>query len=119
MADCKACTERGKPENYGSEPKCAFRKSGRLFGTDNWNCATLNELREAIHNTHTTFDLYNDDETLWIVSLLDQEWTFLILGHYKQRGTVHTLILLDGQQTPKIRPTLKSIEEILNILTGG
>lgn len=40
---CKRCRERGRPANFGSEPKCAFRTGE--FTSDNWQCATALEIR--------------------------------------------------------------------------
>jgi len=40
---CRLCEQRGKTWE-GSDPKCAFESYG--FSHDNWNCATMNRLRE-------------------------------------------------------------------------
>ena len=47
---CKACVERGTPENFASKPKCAFVHN--TFSKENWNCATLNKLREISDKTY-------------------------------------------------------------------
>jgi hypothetical protein len=39
---CKLCNERGKTWN-GDDPVCAFENG--VFSNDNWNCATMNKLR--------------------------------------------------------------------------
>lgn len=40
---CRLCKERGKTWS-GDDPKCAFDENG-IFKGDNWNCATMNKLR--------------------------------------------------------------------------
>ena len=45
--NCKPCEKRGQTWP-GSPPKCAFQ--GEFFSADNWNCATMNLLRDAIED---------------------------------------------------------------------
>lgn len=45
---CKMCRERysgGRPESFGSDPKCAFPDGGP-FTPDNWQCVTANAIRD-------------------------------------------------------------------------
>lgn len=44
---CPRCAARGK-DWEGDDPKCGFDENGN-FLNDNWNCATLNELRRVGH----------------------------------------------------------------------
>ena len=52
---CTECLIRGK-DWEGSDPKCAFDNDEKLFSTDNWNCATMNKLRERA-DYHVNDDL--------------------------------------------------------------
>lgn len=117
MPDCKACTERGKPENYGSDPKCAFRKSDRLFNNENWNCATLNELRDLISDVYERNIIYSSDESLAVIPLHDSDLgDFLVTSWYKSRGRTHTLVLFRSEAT--MLPNLQTVESIISELKG-
>ncbi len=116
---CKRCIEKGKPENYGSDPECAFESE--RFDKDNWNCATLNELREDIEilNEKQPYPyygavsiLYSNDNTLCTLPL---EEGFLIIGWYKQRGKVDNLFIINGDESPLI-PDLKTTELVIERL---
>lgn len=110
---CKACVERGKPENYRSEPKCAFIHN--TFSKENWNCATLNKLREISNQIHGASTTYGDDETLVVIPLYRNTFNFMIIGYYKQRGTVHTLMMIK-EGSINVVPNIKTIETIIKSL---
>lgn len=109
---CKACVERGTPESYGSEPKCAFPNGA--FTSENWNCATLNTLREISDHTYGASTTYGDDETLEVIPLYENTFNFMIIGYYKQRGTVHTLIML--KEGTSITPNMIEVEAVIKLL---
>jgi hypothetical protein len=75
---CKMCRERGQAWS-GSAPKCAFTRA--KFSPDNWNCATLNKIRDLIHQ---------DDEShrpAGIVVQYDEDrWYALITTGYANCG---------------------------------
>jgi len=49
---CRMCRERGK-RWAGDEPRCAFENG--VFSGDNWNCGTMNVLRERAEQLGTIF----------------------------------------------------------------
>jgi hypothetical protein len=74
---CSRCIERGQTWN-GDAPKCGFDKDGN-FLENNWNCATLNALREMGGE-----EVWCDDTYMKIVSRFDVGHG--ILSWYKHRG---------------------------------
>lgn len=79
---CKMCDERGK--NWrGDDPKCAFDDNG-VFVSDNWNCATMNALR----NIATKYYTWNEDEYCAPVPIRE-EGVFVVLSWYKNRGCTY------------------------------
>lgn len=87
---CRLCLERGKTWK-GEDPKCAF-PSG-VFESDNWNCATMNKLREISHPSA----VYSNDQWCKVIPTLGGE--FVILGWYKERGRTEYATLLDSDTT--------------------
>ena len=86
------------PTTKMSKINCAF-KTG-IFSSNNWNCATMNKLR----NIAKKLDLHyrNDDiGSIGIVPVdIDEFNGFLILIWYKDRGQTEQAILLSGEQPP-------------------
>lgn len=78
MSDCKRCKERGKTWN-GNDPRCGF--SSGVFSS-NWNCATLNELRD-IENLPDAVQVYSEDHN---AALIPFGAEFVCLVWYKRRG---------------------------------
>ena len=76
---CPRCKERGQTWS-GDAPRCAFDENGN-FLESNWNCATLNALREFAEETK----LWCDDTNMGIVARCDVGHG--ILTWYKSRGT--------------------------------
>jgi len=76
---CPRCQERVK-DWEGDDPKCGFDENGN-FLENNWNCATLNALRERAEKNAVWSDNQQN------VSVIE---TFgvghAILSWYKQRG---------------------------------
>lgn len=116
--DCKRCQSRGKPENYGSDPTCAFSNPEHIFNPDNWSCATVDRIREIIYDRLEDKICYSDDSSFIVigisnVSLKDQGiGDFLLAGWYKQRGKTDTLYIVE-QEAIHV-PSLKEVEAILD-----
>jgi len=102
---CPRCAARGKTWP-GSDPRCAF-PSG-TFDADNWNCATMNALRDAARETDSL--AYNGDEdTCAVVGFPEYgdegHSGFVVLSWYKQRGnTAGATAIVDYQPTPLTLP---------------
>ena len=76
---CPRCKERGQTWE-GSPPRCGFDEQGN-FVEDNWNCATLNALREMAKENKVSCD----NDNMSIIAAWDVG--FAILHWYKDRGT--------------------------------
>lgn len=76
---CPFCKVRVKNWN-GSDPKCAF--PGGIFTPENWNCATMNELR----NLAEVSSIHYDGDQRCAVLNDREDGGFLILSWYKSRG---------------------------------
>jgi len=77
---CKLCKERGKTWE-GSDPKCAF-ESG-TFNMDNWNCATMNELRDIAGEIGLNYRNGLDSASFGAVPF---EEGYIVMTWYKSRG---------------------------------
>lgn len=93
---CRRCEERGQTW-MGSPPVCAFRhvdgESRQDMAQRNWNCATMNALRDKIaENHHQTF--YSNDQVLGVLPV---GASFLVLCWYKRRGAVDAAVVLDDE----------------------
>lgn len=75
---CPRCSARPKDWS-GDDPKCGFDEDGNFLG-DNWNCATLNALRDMGGE-----EVWCDDTYVKIVSRFDVGHG--VLSWYKHRGT--------------------------------
>jgi len=82
---CKMCEERGKTWN-GSDPTCAFESP--IFSNDNWNCATMNALRDLSEKFSDSWRSYTcrDDMDSASVGVLHTNDGYLVMTWYKQRG---------------------------------
>lgn len=94
--DCVMCKTRGKPWK-GSDPKCAFT-DGR-FNRDNWNCATMNKLRE-IADANGLSD--RDDMAAGSFGAVpfegDDYSGYIVMTWYKSRGkTGNALVMWDDE----------------------
>jgi hypothetical protein len=98
---CPRCKERVKDWS-GDDPKCGFDENGNFLET-NWNCATLNALREMAEENAVWSDNQNS------VSVIQRhDVGHGILSWYKSRG--HTDDFRDGYFH---RGTLKYAQQLL------
>lgn len=114
---CKRCQERGQTWN-GDAPICAF--SGKL--RDNWNCATLNAIREICceDTQRTGVDYqYCDDQKYATVKIDDIEdvrgnriGLALWVTWYKSRGRTEGLWILSNDSPPR-EPTEEELEAVI------
>lgn len=107
-APCRACASRGGRTWNGDDPRCAFT-SGR-FDTDNWNCASLAELRNYADTGGLV--IYNDDSRAVALRFSqrsddgdDEISGVLFLGWYKSPGRTEAAMVYDdgAQASPSTR----------------
>lgn len=111
---CQMCLERGGKTWAGSDPTCAF-EDGASFSRDNWNCATVNAIRDICYEgqrqlqrgvdyqycddqkyaTINIHDILTDDET---INLGDALW----VSWYKNRGRTDEMWMLGGGDPPRL-----------------
>jgi len=117
---CKACIERGKPEIFGSDPICAF--DGDF--SDNWQCATLNLLRDALEDRKEL--VYGGDQRMISINLWDEnskvdfniiedQPVCLFATWYKRRGRTEQVWLLFDDREPR-RPTEAELLHLIQVL---
>lgn len=100
MKPCAMCEERGQPWT-GAAPKCAFPDAGD-FTADNWNCATMNALRDAAE----AHRVQHDDQSLGAVPF-DNELQhepnagFVVLCWYKSRGCTSVAFVAGDDSPPR------------------
>jgi hypothetical protein len=80
---CKACDIRGQTW-IGQAPVCGFPDG--IFNANNWNCATLNSLRDIAKRIGTVQGM--NDCYIAIIPIIDEGW--IILSWYKDRGKTST-----------------------------
>lgn len=93
---CKECIERGKTWE-GSDPVCGFDVSG-TFDPSNWNCATLNILRDYCYEKGYRQEggyTHRDDSAAASIGVLhipenDIVSGYLVMSWYKSRGRTGT-----------------------------
>jgi hypothetical protein len=116
---CRLCIERGKTWS-GGDPKCAF--DGKF--EDNWNCATLNSLRNICKQEETegiyrhwcdgqswaaiSIDEIRDPDNAWIGYTLWMTW-------YKHRGRTEQAYILSGHSARQ--PTESECLSIISYYT--
>lgn len=112
MAKCKKCIDRGQTWG-GSPPVCAF--DGNF--ADNWNCATLNEIRD-LEGTDLADYRWSEDQK-YMTILIDgvdlprgRSPMALWVSWYKSRGRTDAVWLLSYYGAPE-RP---DEEDLLTIL---
>ena len=103
---CERCRRRGK-DWTGDDPSCGFTFD--VFLNDNWNCATLNALRELVEGEDTS-QVWNDD---YNAAVIPGDGGFVLLRWYKNRGQTQDARWLEfGDEDP--RPlTIRQAEETL------
>lgn len=102
MSDCPRCQERGKTW-HGEDPRCGFPDGG-VFSPDNWNCATLNRLRELDRDGAA----YTEDQ--WILTI-PHDGEFIVLGGYKRGGSVEFAGNLNEREMEDL--TLERAEKVI------
>lgn len=83
---CRRCLERGQDWD-GDPPRCAFDKDGN-FTADNWNCATMNELRKTAEDRGCVVSSEGQN-----AALLPWDGRFIALSWYKRRGATDAAYL--------------------------
>ena len=78
---CPLCWKQGWPDHM-DEPKCAFLANGK-FTASNWNCGTMNKLRDDAESTGMC-ERYGDNS----VALPRVPTGWVLLEFYKNRGRV-------------------------------
>jgi hypothetical protein len=117
---CKACKERVKDWD-GDDPICAF--PCQAFNTHNWNCATVNLLRDLVYEGAPQIPRgvdyqYCDDMKYATVKVDEIEGLqggplALWVSWYKQRGGTDHMWLLYSKQLPR-SPRESEILAIVN-----
>jgi len=114
---CPECVARGKTWD-GDDPKCAFETG--TFNTDNWNCATMNILRNIAgedreHPIEGCYYRRDDLEnaTIGVIPCRGDTQGYLVMSWYKRRGkTGQAVIMVDGHEPSKL--TLAEAQEIIS-----
>jgi hypothetical protein len=102
---CARCRDRAKPP-AGDAPRCAFPRG--KFDADNWNCATMNDLRDKAEAARTA--VWSQDNNGAMLAWFGR---FVVLGWYKSRGrTEFAGVLRDGAIHPL------SLGEAEDVLAG-
>ena len=89
---CKECKELHKT---GFESECAFE--GGAFSSDNWNCWTLNKLREKYWQFDNIVESLDDYATLIPFDIDDNSWYyngFVYMKWYKSRWRTDQLEIM-------------------------
>lgn len=89
---CKACEDRGKNWD-GDDPRCAFNENGTFIIDEygygkNWNCATLNKLRDYMHKNR--FISFTENQR---IGYIRYDGMHLVLGWYKNRGRTEEFVV--------------------------
>jgi hypothetical protein len=86
---CKMCIERGKTW-VGDDPKCAF-ETGPFSGY-NWNCATMNALRDIADNVGLH---HRDDMESGSFGAVPCSEGYIVMAWYKNRGKTGAALVID------------------------
>lgn len=93
---CKMCRERGKTW-YGDDPQCAF-ESGTFSG-DNWNCATMNALRQRARDIGTDMRDDNAAASIGYVPVETDDYSgYVVMTWYKDRGETGNAIVVGDDE---------------------
>ena len=104
---CDACKARGKTWP-GDDPKCGLPNG--TFSADNWNCASLNALRDVVYEGQQTMPSgvdyrYCDDQKYATVQVDQIEGVggalALWVTWYKSRGRTEGAWLMFSDQPPR------------------
>lgn len=122
---CKLCQKRGKTWS-GADPKCAFDGSF----SDNWNCATLNAIRDICYEGQNPMPSgvdyqYVNDMKYATIKIDDVEGDFvddkrgrsiglaLWVSWYKSRGRTDAMWILSDDEPPR-QPTESELLAIIS-----
>lgn len=103
---CKLCRTRGQTW-VGDPPRCAFALDGK-FSSDNWNCATMNELRELALPTQ----IWSNNESCGVVPFEDG---FIVMTWYKRRGQTGNAIVMLNDNSVKPLDEETALEAITSV----
>jgi hypothetical protein len=119
---CPRCRSRGKPWP-GDNPQCAFSNEQQVFDTDNWNCATMNELREIVEPIcwdgkvepiMPFWGCRREDTSIGVIWLpggtAEDGW--LVMTWYKRRGRTGRAMIMVDDEEPQVL-TLQQAERLL------
>lgn len=104
ITECRRCSERGKTWS-GDDPKCAFPNG--IFTPDNWNCATMNELRDIADEFDKTFRDDNSCGSIGYVPMdndyapndFDTYGGYIVMMWYKNRGSTRNALFMTDDET--------------------
>lgn len=100
---CPLCAARGKTWN-GSDPTCGFHRDGSFNG-ENWNCATLNELRGIVEEHTQWLDSVQQHAAnldIGEVELPNDGIGFALwLTWYKSRGKTDAAYIMHDLNAPR------------------
>lgn len=97
---CKLCYSREKTWN-GDDRNCAFDSCGN-FTNDNWNCATMSDLR-SLSEVKQVVNFNNRDDnsagSIGVVIIPDNLdfRGYLIMTWYKSRGKCSTALIINDE----------------------
>lgn len=102
---CKLCQERGKTWE-GADPRCAFDDNG-IFNKDNWNCATMNKLRNISEELDKTTRDDNSCGSIGYVPMVhdyapddfDTFGGYIVMMWYKERGKTGNALFMSDDET--------------------
>ena len=113
---CKLCRKQLKDWPYPDKPVCYFDDP-----SSNWNCATVNEIREICYGgqelPHGVDYQYCEDQKYATIKIDEIEfddgcWLALWVSWYKNRGGTDALWMLSNDGPPK-QPTEKDLLAII------
>lgn len=111
---CPRCEKRGKTWQ-GDDPKCGFGENGKFIDS-NWNCATLNALRDLESCDYGR--VRADEENMKVIPVTSVDFSdnkvaiFLILCWYKSRGRLPFARVMFSDYSEE-EPTLDYAEKVL------
>lgn len=110
VGQCKMCQERGQTW-AGAPPKCAFPEG--VFVTNNWNCATMNAIRDMVErNRFRRFHV--DEERIGLIIAPETERLlpgFVVICWYKNRGKNPVARFMDSAECTPL--TLERAESVI------
>ena len=104
--------------------KCGFDEEGQ-FKTDNWNCMTLNELRDIAEQSEDCY-FYRDDlyaGTIYVLPIPEPpgdeiQRGYVILTCYKERGHIGNAIVINDEDEHIEKLSLKTAEWVIKAYRG-